>query len=219
MLPQAQRGRDPKPYPALLQSDPQGHWRAFILREPDSPRGRHRSEDRQGHRGCTLPPEWWCSWSLVKGTGWAESCVHGPLWPVSLSCSLTPVPSLLAGTWARQSLAGLSLGLRPLAKIPQALGRGLVTGSHPAPQASPTAPATAGPGPPRTPAPSSWCDGKGKEAVVGGSGSCRGWGPAGARQRASMDCGMHCLGHRRTHGHTLAGGRAPPQRRGLGTEV
>lgn len=96
------------------------------------------------------------------GAGGAEShvgCPPQPLSPLSLPqlsclCSLPPPPSL-AGTWARQGLAGLPLGLGPLAVVSQALGWGLVAGSSPAPKASPTAPATAGPGSPRTPAPSS----------------------------------------------------------------
>lgn len=88
---------------------------------------------------------------------------------------LAPRSPFLAGTWAWQSLAGLSLGPRPLTVIPQALGWGLVTGSDPAPQASPTAPATARPGPPRTPASSSWDDSKGS-SCQGGVGSWRGLG-------------------------------------------
>lgn len=66
--------------------------RAFVLREPDSPRGRHRSEDRQGRTGCTPPPQWRRSQSLGKGVGGAESYVGGPLRPVSPECSLPPVP-------------------------------------------------------------------------------------------------------------------------------
>lgn len=98
-----------------------------------------------------------------------------------------PCAPFLAGTWAWQGLASLSLGPRPLAVIPQALGWGLVTGSHPAPQAPPTAPATAGPGPPRTPAPSSWDDSK----RAAGGGASQGWGPAGARQQVSTGHGGH----------------------------
>lgn len=59
------------------------------------------------------------------------------------------------GHWALLSLAGLPLGLRPLAEMSQALRWRLVTGSGPAAQASSTAPTAAGPGPPRPPAPCS----------------------------------------------------------------
>lgn len=118
-------------------------------------------------------------------------------------------PLSLAGTWAGQNLAGGALGPRPLAVIPQALGRGLVTGSGPAPKAAPTAPATAGPGPPRAPGSSSWGGGRGRsgEGSLAGAGGNRCTGRGGTP-------GLHG-----THGHTLAGGRAPRLPQGQGKEV
>lgn len=113
-----------------------------------------------------------------------------------------PAPSL-AGTWAWPGLAGFSLGLRPLAVIPEALGWRLVTGPDAAAQASPTAPTTGGPGSPRSPAPGSWGNSRGRDG--------RAWDGSQKAQPPPPWAG--------THGHRRAGGTALPQPHGLGREA
>lgn len=153
----------PVPHPATLQGDPGVRGQVGMPRGPGLTTRSSQERGQGGPQGLYSAPSVELQSVTVGGGGGglrAAWAAHPSLSPHKASCSFPvsapcPPPPPLTGTWARQGLAGLPLGLRPLAVIPQALGWGLVAGSSPAPKASPTAPAAAGPGSPRTPAPSS----------------------------------------------------------------
>lgn len=162
----------------------------MVPREPSSPRDRHRSEDG-GSAGAVIGP--WDGSAVGhwgKRTGWAESyaVAQHSLSPRNASCSFPasapdphPCPRRVPGH-------GRAWQTSPWARGPsQSFPSPEVRAGHrlgPAPQASPTAPATAGPGPPGPPAPGGTAEGGvgGAEGAAGarwwGQQRHTGWRPA-----------------------------------------